>query len=399
MIDSQGVKKSSVDWMLVLITAVLVILGLIMQYSASSYNMSLVKKQGIFAVIGFAAMFLIGRFPVWLINKLSIPFYIFALGITAVTSVVGKSVKGASRWIQIGGITFQPSELLKAVMILALAVVICRHINEINNPPGEKFREAPAIIRETGFGNYIHSVKGYLVCLVIVGVAAMDVILATKDLGTGIIIFGIGFLIMWVISPRRGYLAAIGALAAVAAGALVAAFSYRMNRVSAWLNPENDKTDLGYQIRQGLYAIGSGGWFGKGLGRSIQKDVIPEPQTDMIFTVVCEELGIIGGMIIILLFVLMILRLRKIYHEISDLFGKITVLGVTCHIALQTIINLAVVTNLIPNTGVPLPFISYGGTSLLCLLGELGLVLCVRRTSIDTGRMKVYDSRRIKSNI
>ena len=162
---------------------------------------------------------------------------------------------------------------------------------------------------------------------------------------------------------------------------LVVAKPYRMLRVKAWLDLEAYSQDESYQIVQALYAIGSGGLFGKGLGKSTQKmGFVPESQNDMIFSIICEELGIVGALILIVLFVILLWRLLKIYQRTNDLFGRLIIAGVTAHIAVQTILNLAVVTSLVPNTGVPLPFISYGGSAIIMLLGEIGIILCISRT-------------------
>ena len=185
-----------------------------------------------------------------------------------------------------------------------------------------------------------------------------------------------------IVSPRLGYMIPLSVLGFGAAVVLIFAQSYRADRISAWLNLEENQSDLGFQIKQGLYAIGSGGLLGKGLGKSVQKAFIPEAHTDMIYAVLCEELGLIGGLTLIGLYVMLILRLKTIYNKVTDLFGKMIIAGVATHIALQAAVNMAVLTNLLPNTGIPLPFISYGGTSVLSLLAEIGLVLAVNRAEI-----------------
>ena len=380
------------DWMLLLIVAALVIFGLIMQYSASSYDLDLVKKQGIFAAAGFAAVFLISLIPPRIINKLSLAFYGASLVMTGATAVLGRTVKGARRWIEIGPVRFQPSEMVKAGLILALACVICKYFHEINGLERIRFTEFFRNYKEIDKKVFLRERRGYLLPILLIAAAAALVVIVTKDLGTAIIIFGIGFLILLSVSPGIRYLLTVLIVAACAGVGFTLLFPYRMGRISAWLDLQHNTSDLGYQIQEGLYAIGSGGWFGRGLGKSVQKVFIPEPHTDMIFTIVCEELGIIGGIFLIVLFVILLLRLRRIYHEITDLYGKIIVAGVTAHIGLQSVINMAVMANLLPNTGVPLPFISYGGTSLLILLGEIGLVLSVYRERLDRAKNNVYDT-------
>ena len=380
------------DWTLLLIVAVLVIMGLIMQYSASSYDLELVKKQGIFALAGFAVLFVVSRLPARFFYKLSVAAFALSMAAVAATMVLGRNIKGAKRWIEIGPLNFQPSELLKAALVMILAAVLCKYFHEINNLERITVKEFFRRRKEIRLGSFLRERKGYILPILIVIAAAAFVAVLTKDLGTAVIIFGIGFCMLLVISPGIRYLITILIAAGAASIGLILLFPYRMGRISAWLDLEGNTSDLGYQIQQGLYAIGSGGWFGRGLGKSIQKDFIPEPQTDMIFTIVCEELGIIGGIILIVLFVLLILRLRKIYNETADLFGKMIITGVTAHIGLQAIVNMAVMANLIPNTGVPLPFISYGGTSLLILLTEIGMVMAVRKKGVDRSRDNVYDT-------
>lgn len=395
MITNEPVKKekqSILDWTLLMIVAVLVILGLIMQYSASSYNLDLVKKQGIFALAGFAVLFVVSRFPARFLYKLSLAAFLLSMAAVAATMVLGRNIKGAKRWIEIGPINFQPSELLKAALIMILAAVLCKYFHEINSLQRVTVKEFFQKRKEIRLGSFLRERRGYILPILIIIAAAAFVVVLTKDLGTAVIIFGIGYCMLLVISPGIRYLITILIAAGAASVVFIRLFPYRMGRISAWLDLENNTSDLGYQIQQGLYAIGSGGWFGRGLGKSIQKDFIPEPQTDMIFTIVCEELGIIGGIILIVLFVLLLLRLRKIYHETSDLFGKMIITGVMTHIGLQTIINMAVMANLIPNTGVPLPFISYGGTSLLILLTEIGMVMAVRKKGVDRVKNNVYDT-------
>ena len=380
------------DWTLLLIVAVLVIMGLIMQYSASSYDLELVKKQGIFALAGFAVLFVVSRLPARFFYKLSVAAFALSMAAVAATMVLGRNIKGAKRWIEIGPLNFQPSELLKAALVMILAAVLCKYFHEINNLERITVKEFFRRRKEIRLGSFLRERKGYILPILIVIAAAAFVAVLTKDLGTAVIIFGIGFCMLLVISPGVRYLITILIAAGAASIGLILLFPYRMGRISAWLDLEGNTSDLGYQIQQGLYAIGSGGWFGRGLGKSIQKDFIPEPQTDMIFTIVCEELGIIGGIILIVLFVLLILRLRKIYNETADLFGKMIITGVTAHIGLHAIVNMAVMANLIPNTGVPLPFISYGGTSLLILLTEIGMVMAVRKKGVDRSRDNVYDT-------
>ena len=214
---------------------------------------------------------------------------------------------------------------------------------------------------------------------VLIRVAPIILVIAKSNLSTGIIVAGICILMMFVASPKYSHFFALAGVVAAAGAVFILTQSYRSARILAWLHPE-DYPDDAYQTLQGLYAIGSGGLFGKGLGASIQKmGYVPEAQNDFIFTIICEELGLFGAICVILLFVLLLWRFMVIANNAADLFGSMIVVGVMAHIALQVVLNLAVVTNTIPNTGVTLPFISYGGTSMVILLAEMGLVLSVSR--------------------
>ncbi|MCF0230345.1 MAG: FtsW/RodA/SpoVE family cell cycle protein, partial [Parasporobacterium sp.] len=301
-------KNSIMDWPILLIVLVLVILGIMMQYSASSYDVDLIKKQGIFALIGFLAIIIMNFIPVrfWMI--VAVPAYFITLALCGMCYFVGSDTKGAKRWIPIGGgFKFQPAEFLKIGVLLLTAFIICRYINDINNEEEFKLKTSVRTIREKGLRKVIKAHLGYIIPLAAMTAGAAVVAIITKDLGTAIIIFAIGYIMLLVISPRIKYLIAIIGAALAAGVGMVIAFPYRMGRIYAWLNvPVENSETLRYQIKQGLYAIGSGGLFGKGLGKSIQKNVIPEPHTDMIFSIVCEELGIIGGALIILLFILLV---------------------------------------------------------------------------------------------
>ena len=373
------------DWTLLLIVLILTVLGIIMQYSASSYNIALVEKQGAFAAIGTAAVFFMSLIPAKVYYKLSVWVYGIALLLTAGAGLVGKTVNGARRWFEIGPITFQPSELLKAGLIMAVAMITCRYCTQIDQAEYIPLRQFPSALKETGLRNYLQEHKGYYLQILLIIAAAGAVTILNKDLGTGVAIFIIGYIMMAIISPRVKWL--FGLLAAVFAAIIGVAviFPYRMGRITAWLHPDETADSLGYQVREGLYAIGSGGWFGRGLGKSVQKEVIPEPHTDMIYSILCEELGILGGIVVIVLFVLLLLRLKRNYDMATDLYGKMVIAGVAAHIWIQSFFNIAVLTGVMPNTGIPLPFISYGGTSLLCLMGEIGLVMSVRRSSGQAG--------------
>lgn len=356
------------DYSLLLSVVFLTVFGLIMIYSASSYRVQLiqgdaayfVKRQGVIAAASAVIMLGISKIDYHWFAKFTWPAYIVSLGCMIATMFFGVESHGKKRWLQIGPVQFQPTELVKISLILFLAVVISRMGLKIN-----EFRNVRAII---------------IWC----GVPAL--LITENNLSSGIITCGIVFVVLFVACKIKWpFFACVGAgmgLIAVSpyiGKALVAVRllkPYQMDRITAWVDPA--ATDTGYQTLQGLYAIGSGGFFGRGLGQSLQKlGFVPEPQNDMIFSIICEELGLFGAILLILMFMFMIYRFMVIASNAPDLMGSLLVVGVMAHIGIQVILNVAVVTNFIPNTGVTLPFISYGGTSVAFLMMEMGMVLSV----------------------
>lgn len=361
------------DYSLLFIILFLVGFGLVMIYSASSYNASLEMNnamyflihQGSAAAIGIAAMFVVSWIPYHFWERFAVLGYIVSIIlILLVKTPLGREVNGARRWLYLG-ISVQPAEIAKLAMILFLASLICK------------------------IGRNVRSMKGFAMILGAAGLICLMVWRITENMSSAIIIFGIAFLMLFVASPDYKRFVAIGLLGVSGAAAIVflvtqmanaEGMSFRFGRILAWLHPEQYSNGTGFQTLQGLYAIGSGGIFGKGLGQSIQKlGYLPEEQNDMIFAVICEELGLFGAIAVMLIFLLMIWRFMVIANNAPDLFGALLVVGVMGHIAIQVILNIAVVTNTIPNTGISLPFISYGGTSVMFLLIEMGLVMSVAR--------------------
>ncbi len=349
------------DYALLFIIIFLVAFGMVMLYSVSYYNAGItfddpayyVKKQLFAALLGLAALIVISRFDYHIFHTFAPMIYIVALGLNVlVQTSVGSSYSGSQRWISVGGISIQPSELAKVGVILFVAYIVSRSPKRMADIKG--------------------IITVFAINLPILAFVAM------ANLSTAIIIAGIEFVMIFVASPKYKYfMGIILALFGFMSVFLIIA-PYRVRRIQIWLHPEN--FDEGYQTLQGLYAIGSGGIFGKGLGESLQKfGSVPEPENDMIFSIICEELGIVGAVAIILLFLLLLWRLMIIANNTYDLFGSMVVVGIMTHIALQVILNIAVVTNTIPNTGITLPFISYGGTSLSVLLAEMGIALSVSR--------------------
>lgn len=359
------------DYSLLFTIAFLIMFGLLMIYSASSYKAQLdyngnaayfMTRQGVIALGGFAFMILISRLDYRWYAK----FYKLAIAVSwfmmIAVSFVGRRVNGKRRWLGVGPLSFQPTELVKITIIVSVAALLVKLGRDVDRPAG--------IAR---------------IAMVVLPLAA---IVAANNLSSGIIIAGIAFVMLFVACKKQWPFYACGGLAlltVVTAGPLAIFLEkikllkpYQLSRIHVWLSPESYPMDGGYQVLQGLYAIGSGGLFGKGLGESIQKmGFVPEAQNDMIFSIICEELGLFGAVSVILIFLFMIYRFMLIANNAPDLLGALIVVGVMAHIAIQVILNIAVVTNTIPNTGITLPFISYGGTSVLFLMMEMGMVLGV----------------------
>lgn len=352
-------SKKFIDYTLLLIIVCILGFGLVMLYSTSAYNATLkygnsiyyLKKQVIAACMGFAVMYFCIKVDYHFFARFAGIAYLAATILCLAVNFVGSSSHGSSRWLNIFGVSFQPSELAKIAVILYLAVVISKR---------------PMAMR-TFQGN----VK------LLATILPIFLVVAYNNLSTAIIIVGIAFIMVFISSPKTApFLLGVLGLAALA---LVFVFgTYRQERLQIWLHPED--FDKGYQTLQGLYAIGSGGLFGKGLGESIQKlGFVPEAQNDMIFSIICEELGLFGAICVILMYIILLWRLLLIATNAKDMFGSYLVIGIMIHIALQVILNIAVVTNSMPNTGVTLPFISYGGTSIMFLIAEMGVALSVSK--------------------
>lgn len=353
------------DYNLLFIVIFLLCFGLVMLYSSSSYVSANTYGDSAHYLKLQLRNMAIGAFFMWIMAKIDYhawrKFYFWAyLGSMLLCTLVlfpipglTRSSHGKSRWLNLGTVSFQPSELAKLAIIIFLAVLIEKHTRDVSKPAG--------------------LVKVFVYLVPLLGVVAIG------NLSTAIIIFGIAFCMLFVANPKYKPFFVLAGIGLVGVVGLIALEGYRGNRVDAWLHPET-AGDKGYQTMQGLYAIGSGKLFGKGLGESLQKlGNVPESQNDMIFTIICEELGLFGAVCVILLFVLLLWRMMVIANNAKDLYGALIVTGIMAHIAIQVILNIAVVTNTIPNTGVILPFISYGGTSIVFLMGEMGLALSVSK--------------------
>ena len=353
------------DYNLLFILIFLLCVGLVMLYSSSSYtSANLYDDSAHYLKLQFRNI-LVGVIPMYFFAKIDYHFWkkfgffayfcSFALCVLVMFPIPGltRSSHGQSRWLNLGPLSFQPSELAKLAVIIFLAMLIERIPKKL--------------------GNFSSIIK------VMVIMFPLLVVIASSNLSTAVIVFGIAVCMLFVASPKYKQFVVVGVAGVSFVVAFIMLASYRSGRVQGWLHPETAGDD-GYQTLQGLYAIGSGKLFGKGLGESLQKmGNVPESQNDMIFTIICEELGLFGAICVILLYVLLLWRMMVIANNAKDLYGALLVTGIMSHIAIQVILNIAVVTNTIPNTGVILPFISYGGTSLVFLMAEMGLALSVSK--------------------
>lgn len=365
--DRRAKKRGeSVDIPFLLLVLLLLAVGLAMLYSASyaqseydtgyESTTKYLQKQALCAAIGLAALYVFSRIPAEMWYRLAWPLYGISILLLLSVLVIGEEVNGARRWINIAGIQFQPSEIAKFTMILLFAR-LTREFGE----NARKFR-----FGVLGFGC---ALLGILVPLAL-----------EKHLSAIMLMGMVAVVMMYVAGTSPKWLLAGAGAAAVFVVVYVSFMGYAGDRITAWLHPEADPGDTGYQILQSLYAIGSGGLFGLGLGRSKQKYLyLPFQYNDYIFAIICEELGLFGALMIMALFAVTILRGYWIALQARDRFSTVLAAGLVTLIAVQTVLNLAVVTNLLPSTGIALPFFSYGGTALAVNLGEMGIVLSISR--------------------
>ena len=339
------------DFNLLTVLIFLICFGLVMLYSTTAYSaliehedsMFYFKRQLFFYAAGFAGMYIIAKIDYHIYIKWAKKIYFLSIFMMAlVQTPLGKEVKGARRWIRLPlGQQLQPSEIAKIAVILFIPVLICN------------------------MGKEIKSWSGIRKALLWGGFSAVCVLVLTDNLSTAIIVMGITCIMIFVVHPKTKpfvILAAAGLVCVIAGVRLLGNMletskNFRLRRILVWLNPEGHAEDGGYQVLQGLYAVGSGGFFGKGLGNSAQKMIMPEVQNDMILSIVCEELGVFGVIIVLVLFGLLLYRLMFVAQNAPDMYGSLVVTGIFAHVALQVVLNIAVVTNLIPTTGITLPFI------------------------------------------
>ena len=365
--------RSGVDRPLFYLILVLLVIGLIMLFSASyaySYyyfdnSYHFITPQALFAILGLVFMGLISLFDYHHLHKFAFPLFFVTLGLLAAVKVLaGTSIapilNGANRWLYIGPINFQPSEIAKFTLVLIFAHLISINYHKM--------------------GTFRYGVLPYLIILLMIA----GLILVENHVSATLIVLAIAAVMLFIGGVKLRWFAVAGGLAG--AGILYLLlysdkFSYALERIKGWLDPFNPPEGVDtWQTQQSLMAIGSGQALGLGLGQSRQKYLyLPEPQNDFIFSIVCEELGFVGACAVVLLFVLLLWRGITIAAHAPDRFGALLVVGFTVQVALQAVLNVAVVTNTIPNTGISLPFFSSGGTSLMMLLGEMGIVLSVSR--------------------
>lgn len=339
---------------------ILEISGLLILYSASAYNGRVrfsdsgyyLKKQLFAAVLGIVAMIIISRTDYHQLARFALPAYLCSLLLSGAVLVAGEAYNGSRRWLSIGPLSFQPSEFAKPAVILFLSSLISKK---------EKMGKGP--------GSLLWCIVPVLPIVALVG---------TNNLSTAIIILGIAVILAFVSRPGYAQFLWIGFSGIGFITIFLMMEQYRLERLAIWRNPEAH--EKGFQTIQGLYAIGSGGLFGSGFGNGVQKlGFVPEAQNDMIFSIICEEMGWMGAVLLLLVFGMLLWRLMVVATHARDRLGAFLAAGIMAHIAIQVILNVAVVTNSIPNTGITLPFVSYGGTSSLFLLAEMGMALAVSR--------------------
>lgn len=363
------------DYSLLAVLIFLICFGLVMLYSTSSYSaqikfgdgMFFFKKQAFISAASLGWMWFVSRINYHRYAPIAKYIFYFAMFLMALVyfTPLGIETYGARRWLRLPfNQQMQPSEVMKIAIVLFIPVILCK------------------------IGTRARTLKELAPALIWGSIGALGVYKLTDNMSTGIIVMGIVCVMVFVMHPKRAPfmgvvavgVAAVGVGAQILGKIMTTSESFRLRRVLVWLNPEQYAGEGGFQVMQALYAIGSGGFFGKGLGNSAQKLIIPEAQNDMILSIICEELGIFGFIVILGLFGFLLYRLMFIAQNAPDLYGSLIVTGIFAHIAIQVIFNVCVVLNVIPTTGVTLPFVSYGGTSILFLMTEMGITLGVSRT-------------------
>lgn len=366
--------RSGIDRPMLIIIIILLCFGTVMVFSASfAYSLEkygdsyyYIKRQLLIGSGGFILMIVISFVDYKVVKMFTTPVFTIAILLLAIVPFIGISQGEATRWIIVGPVSFQPSELMKITLVLFLANYVANNQERITN-----YRD----LRES-------SVWGVFMPVGVIGIVCILIALENHISGT-IIMFCIGILVVFVGGGRPFWFGVAGIMAGLAIMGVIFFTDYAKTRLDMWMNPENySSINEIWQTTQGLIAVGSGGFLGVGLGNSRQKHMfVSQPQNDFIFSIICEELGFVGALAVIALFVLFIWRGYVIAMRAPDTFSSLAVIGIVGHIAIQAILNIAVVTNMMPNTGVSLPFFSYGGTALLILLSEMGILLSISRFS------------------
>ena len=346
------------DYSFFLMLIILFAFGMVMLYSVSAYQGNLkfgdsayyLKRQALFGAVGMLILFIMIKVGYSFLDRLSGLFYFVSLILCVAVNFMGSSGGGSVRWFRLGPLNVQPSEIAKVAVIIFLAHLISRS--------------------NKGLRSTANIIKAFLFVIPFV------VVIAYTNLSTAIIVAGIAFIMLFVAGKKSMIFVVLLIIGALGVALFIIFQGYRSNRISVWLHPEDYSE--GFQTMQALYAIGSGGVFGRGLGASMQKlGFVPAANNDMIFSIICEELGIIGAIGLMVLYILFAWRCLVIALNAVDQFGSFLVIGIMTHISLQVVLHVAVCTNTIPNTGVTLPYISYGGSALIMLLFEAGIVLSV----------------------
>lgn len=362
-------KNGKMDITFLAIVLILLTIGLVMLFSASyAYSLEyydssyrFISRQAFFAVIGVAVMLFVSRIPYHYLRKFAWIVYGISIALLVVLLLLPPMVSGmdVKRWFVVGPINFQPSEIAKFAIILLFSSLIAGNYKEM-----KKF--------------------SFIAFLFVILLLTAGLIVAEPHLSATLLVLAIGVVLMIVGGMAKKFIfgGALAGVAGIVIFMLSGAISYVKDRLDYWIDPWADATGKGFQTIQSLLAIGSGGILGRGIGQSRQKYLwVPEPHNDFIFSIVCEELGLIGAVVIIIAFCLLVWRGFYIAMHAKDKFGSLLAIGLTFQVGLQAMLNIFVVTNTIPNTGISLPFFSYGGTSLLILLAEMGIVLSVSRGS------------------
>ena len=368
------VKGGYLDHQVVFLVMTLTCFGILMVYSASSHkamvigttSMAIATKQAALAGIGLVAMYIASVFNYELFRKLSTVLMIASVSLSVLVFIIGTASHGSMRWIPLGPVQFQPSEVAKFAIAVYVADRCVHYPSRLTDP------------------------RGVLKTLALP--VANTLLIAKENLSTGVICFGIALGIVFVASPKTRYTVIVMIAGAIGAFLMIKLAGYRSDRITNWLHPE--ESGKGSQIMNALYAVGSGGLFGRGLGQSIEKTKLPEANNDMIFSVICEELGIFGAVCVIALFAMLVIRMNLIARDSKDRFGGLIVSGILVQIAAQAILNMGVATNLLPNTGMALPFISSGGTSIIVLMAEVGVCLNVSRQGVPYEKVRIPEGRR-----